>query len=156
MAAANGQTLTQVSDFAGGGTRLGSHAGTRAMSEQAARPAGLAGARLLVVEDQFLLAEDIVETLTEQGAIVVGPVGQLGAALALAASEQLDAAILDVDLGGHSSSPVAEVLERRGVPYVLATAYDIAQLPRTLQTAPRLSKPYVRRELLASVAELIG
>ena len=93
----------------------------------------LAGCRVLVVEDETLIAVEIEETLRELGCVVVGAVGKLDAALRLAAEEALDAAILDVAIRGGHVFPVAERLLARGVPFVLASGYGDWALPETLR-----------------------
>lgn len=107
----------------------------------------LAGCRVLVVEDETLIAVEIEETLRELGCVVVGAVGKLDAALRLAADEALDAAILDVAIRGGHVFPVAEQLLARGVPFVLASGYGDWSLPETLRDQPRLTKPFTPADL---------
>lgn len=83
----------------------------------------LANRRVLVVEDEVLVAMDIEATLEEAGCVVVGPAGTVEAALKLA-EEPLDCAILDVNLGGRSIQPVARALADRGVPHIYVTGYQ--------------------------------
>ena len=114
----------------------------------------LAGCRVLVVEDETLIAVEIEETLRELGCVVVGAVGKLDAALRLAAEEALDAAILDVAIRGGHVFPVAERLLARGVPFVLASGYGDWALPETLRDQPRLTKPFTRHDLEQQVRRL--
>jgi CheY-like chemotaxis protein len=114
----------------------------------------LAGCRILVVEDETLIAVVIEETLQELGCVVVGVVGKLDAALRLAADEALDAAILDVAIRGGPVFPVAEQLLARGVPFVLASGYGDWALPETLRDQPRLTKPFTRHDLEQQVRRL--
>jgi DNA-binding LytR/AlgR family response regulator len=102
----------------------------------------LAGLRVLIVEDEFLLAMEL-ETLVEcGGCIPVGPASSVGQALALIDGEEPDIALLDVNLKGQRATPVAAALQQRGVPYVLITGYSDAQLSEPeLRAAPRLDKP---------------
>lgn len=79
--------------------------------------------RILVVEDDFLVATLLVEILESVGWQVVGPVAHLATALDAAAIEGFDVAVLDVDLGGQTVYPVAEVLDARRVPFVFVTAH---------------------------------
>lgn len=109
--------------------------------------AGLEGRRILVVEDEMIIALSIEETLQELGCVVVGPVGRLDAALRLAGDEALDAAVLDVTIRGGHIYPVAERLLARGVPFVLASGYGEWALPENLRDRPRLTKPFTPQEL---------
>ena len=103
---------------------------------------GLQNRRILLVEDEFLLAVDLEEHLTAAGAVVVGPVSSVDETLALIAQKSpLDAAVLDVNLDGQSVFPVADELVRRGVPLVFATGYDERILPARYADAPCLDKP---------------
>lgn len=98
--------------------------------------------RVLVVEDEFLIALDIQTLLEDLGCEVLGPCPSVAKALALLETELPDLAILDVNLGRERSTPVAEALRDRSVPYGLATGYDAAQLPEpALRDAPRIRKP---------------
>lgn len=113
----------------------------------------LAGRRVLVVEDEALVAVMVADMLEELGVVVVGPAGTLEEGLALAQHETLDAAVLDVNLRGERIDPVAEVLAARGIGFVFATGYGEAPKGPFAAT-PIIDKPYgVERlaELLRSV-----
>src|SRR5262245_7413023 len=86
--------------------------------------------RILVVEDDILVATLLAEILESVDWQVVGPVACLATALDAAASESFDAAVLDVNLGGQNVYPVAEVLDARRVPFVFVTACGREALPR--------------------------
>ncbi|MBB3559016.1 CheY-like chemotaxis protein [Rhizobium sp. BK512] len=88
-----------------------------------------AGKRVLVVEDEFLLAEETRRELVKLGAVVIGPTPRVDDALFLIEDEQIDAAILDVFLSDAMVFPVAERLEELGIPFVFATAYDPSIIP---------------------------
>jgi DNA-binding response OmpR family regulator len=107
----------------------------------------LSGLRVLVVEDDFLIAMDIKQTIERLGGQVVGPIGRLEQAQDLARREVFDAAILDVKLDGDVTFPLAEELLTRGVPTVLATGYDVANLPKHFQGVPHLRKPFHERDV---------
>jgi DNA-binding NtrC family response regulator len=107
-------------------------------------PKLLGGLRLLILEDDYLAALDLAQMVEEQGGTVVGPVARLDQARALADMEGLDGAILDVDLSGETSLPLADELMARGVPVVLCTGYDPAMLPERFAALPRLDKPSTR------------
>ena len=113
--------------------------------------AGLAGLRVLVVEDDMLIAIYITEVLQDLGCVVVGPVSKLDAALRIADDEAMDAAILDVNIRGGHVFPVAERLRARGVPFALASGYGDWALPEAFRNQPRLTKPFTYEELEAQV-----
>jgi len=117
----------------------------------------LAGCRILLVEDNFLLAMEIEGVLSGQGCIVLGPVGTIEQALVLLEGETgPDAAVLDVDLQGRLVTPVAAALLARGVPFVLVTGYADPQLGALeLQGSRRLDKPVSGPELLRTLDQLL-
>jgi CheY-like chemotaxis protein len=103
---------------------------------------GLSGKRILVVEDEFMIAEGLAGMLEQCGVEVVGPAPTVGAALALATTEdQLDCAILDINLRGQMSYPVADALQERGIPFVFATGYDAHAIPERHSHIVRCEKP---------------
>jgi CheY-like chemotaxis protein len=107
----------------------------------------LAGLRILVVEDNLVAALAIEQALQDLGAACVGPAPSVDQALRLA-QENLDGALLDLDLRGELSFAVAEALEARGVPVVFTTGYDQdAMFPARFAAHPRLRKPYSEQEL---------
>ncbi|MDQ3205925.1 MAG: response regulator [Pseudomonadota bacterium] len=116
--------------------------------------APLTGKRILVVEDESILSMLLEEALTDEGASVVGPAASLEAALSLASQADLDAAILDVNLAGVESYPVAELLEQRRVPYVFATAYSRNSNDK-LVSARMIRKPYALRELIDALRAMV-
>jgi CheY-like chemotaxis protein len=99
--------------------------------------------RVLVVEDNYFLATELVEELIDQGAAVIGPASNLSAAMELVEKHEceLDAASLDVNLNGQLVFPVAEMLRAHGIPFVFATGYDVAIIPEALRDVPRIEKP---------------
>ncbi len=117
-------------------------------------PASLAGLRVLVVEDDMLIAVCIEEVLQGLGCVVVGPVSKLDAAMRMADDEALDAAILDINIRGGHVYPVAERLRARGIPFALASGYGDWALPEAFRNQPRLTKPFKAQELEAQVLSL--
>jgi len=119
--------------------------------------ADLAGCRILVVEDNFLLAMEIEDVLGRQGCVVLGPVGTVEQALLLLEREaRPDGAVLDVDLQGRTVTPVAAALIARDVPFVLVTGYADPQLADPeLHGRPRLDKPVSGPDLLRALAHLL-
>ena len=108
----------------------------------------VAGRRVLVVEDDFVIANVIAEAFRAQGAHIVGPAGNLKDALAIATGkEHIDGAVLDVNLRGEMVYPVADVLRSKGVPIVFTTGYDTGDVVSRFADAPCLQKPF-RLELL--------
>jgi DNA-binding LytR/AlgR family response regulator len=98
--------------------------------------------RVLIVEDDYLIAAELVEGFKAGGLEVAGPVGTLKDALAYLESENdIDAAVLDIDLGGQAVYPVADELIRRGIPFVFATGYDDFVIPARYLAFPRYRKP---------------
>ena len=112
----------------------------------------LAGKRILVVEDEFIVAAMICDILEDEGAAVVGPAGTLAEGLRFAQDDPLDAAVLDWNLGGEPGVPVARVLRERGVPFVIATGYGGVQDEFARVTV--LSKPYQPGQLVEALARL--
>ena len=115
----------------------------------------LHGARVLVVEDEPLIALELQAALAERGAQVVGPFCDAAAGLAHAASDDLAAALLDVRLGETSVGPLARALSDRGVPFAFYTGqteYDL--VCREWPAAPVPQKPSPTRQLLAAIERL--
>lgn len=99
--------------------------------------------RILVVEDEIIQAEILQQELEDVGVDVLGPVPSVAAALTLlAAGTPIDAAILDVKLGGEMAFPVAEALRARRVPFIFTTGYDPLSLPSAYAHVPCCEKPY--------------
>ncbi len=106
----------------------------------------LRGRRVLIVEDDYLIAEDLREQLLSCGAVVLGPVACVADALALLEDGAVpDMAILDIGLGGGKVYPVADALRRRGIPFVFATGYDSWSIPDAYADVPRSEKPVALR-----------
>ena len=115
----------------------------------------LQGQKVLVVEDEFLVASLIEEMLETAGCIVAGPIPRVAEALDAADHEDCDLAVLDVNLGGDRIDPVADVLSRRNVPFVFVTGYGAGVLPEAYAGRPRLCKPFKMNELLGVLASLV-
>ncbi|TNC74134.1 response regulator [Rubellimicrobium roseum] len=117
---------------------------------------GLQGKRILVVEDEVIVAMLIEDILTDMGATVVGPAGRVGKALDLLGAEDVDAALLDVNLAGEITTPVAEELRRRGIPFAFATGYGAGGLPEGFAAQPILQKPFQERDLGQIMAQVLA
>ena len=111
--------------------------------------ASLAGLKVLVVEDEALVSMLLEDMLGDLGCEIVGPIMRLAEALAAAEdpAQAMDIAILDVNLAGERSFPVAEALERRGCLFVLATGYDDAGIDERWRNRPMLRKPFLPHQL---------
>ncbi len=110
---------------------------------------------ILVVEDEPILAMALEDMLIDLGQLVVGPASRFDEAMALARSERIDAAILDLNLNGIYSHDIADVLEARGVPVLFATGYGAAISERHAHL-PVLPKPYRLTDLKEALFRLIG
>lgn len=124
--------------------------------EEGSKPRLRRGIRVLVVEDEYLLAQAVSDCLSAADCEVVGPVGNLEEALRRVEEHALDCALMDANLGGSFSLPVVAALAGRGVPTAIISGYDRAALPTELKALPFLQKPVESRELLQLVAKLIA
>ncbi|MFC0409877.1 response regulator [Roseomonas elaeocarpi] len=115
----------------------------------------LEGRRVLVVEDETLVAMLVEDTLLDSGAEVLGPVSTVAAALQLIESEVPDVAVLDLNLAGETSEPIADALVKLKVPFVVASGYGQAGVPTRHANVPVLAKPYAPEELTAALARLV-
>ena len=115
----------------------------------------LAGKRVLVVEDELLVALLVEDTLAEAGCIVVGPFARVRDALAAVQAETVDVALLDVNVAGERVFPVAYALEERGVPFLFLTGYGEAALPRDRPGWDACSKPFYPKQLTDELARKV-
>ncbi len=118
--------------------------------------AGLRKSSVLVVEDEWLIAQMIAAELKEAGYAIVGPAASLDVALTLIAGGGFDAAVLDVNLNGTQCFPLAEALDAKGVPYLFLTGYIQRDLPAPYRHRPTLPKPMGANALVTGVAALLG
>jgi CheY-like chemotaxis protein len=107
---------------------------------------------ILVVEDEFLIALDIVAALENAGVAVVGPASTVGEALAAIEREPLRGALLDAHLGGESAGRIADMLVARGLPFAFVSGYGAESLPPAHRAAPLVRKPFTDRDLLSAIA----
>lgn len=113
----------------------------------------LAGIRVLVVEDEPVVAMHIEDMLLELGCSVIGPCPRLSAGLAAAQAEQIDVAVLDVNLNGEESYPVAQLLRERSIPFAFATGFG--ERKTIFPEAPTLTKPYGIDQLQAVLTTVL-
>jgi CheY-like chemotaxis protein len=113
---------------------------------------GLAGVRVLVVEDEPIIAMTAEDMLAELGCTVVGTAATLAEALEAVARADFDVVLLDINLNGNDSLPVADRLREAGRPFVFTTGYGSV----AAQGAPVVAKPYRLRDLEAAIGEAVG
>lgn len=102
----------------------------------------LEGRNVLVVEDEYFIADDMRRVFEENGATVIGPVGSVEDALAiLSEAPPIDGAVLDINLRQTMVFPIADLLRQRGVPFVFATGYESIVIPERLRDAVHCEKP---------------
>jgi len=117
----------------------------------------LQGCRVLLVEDEFMLADELRAELEDAGAVVIGPFGSLAAAIRLIRTEpRIDGAILDGNLGGELVHPAADLLVERGVPFLFTTGYDPAAIPPRFSTRPQFEKPVSLEAVIHAMIRIIG
>lgn len=116
----------------------------------------LADQRILVVEDEYYLADDLRRLLEKEGAHVVGPFATVRQAADAVQGADLDCAILDVNLQGEFSMPLCSELEKRSVPMIFVTGYDHGGLPEQFRAAPHFTKPVDTRALLKCIVAISG
>jgi CheY-like chemotaxis protein len=116
----------------------------------------LTGRRILVVEDEHMVARSIVRLLKLCGVRVIGAAAPVEDALALLAdNERVDAALLDVNLRGISAHPVADALIARGVPFVFTTGYEMSVIPERYRDAAVVQKPFDPIEISKALLPLV-
>lgn len=114
----------------------------------------LARCRILVVEDEYLLADELSIELSELGAIILGPASNVQAALSLLSDGgALDGAVLDINLGGEPAFPVADRLIAQGVPIIFTTGYDAEAMPERFRNVPRCEKPFSITRMTAAMVK---
>lgn len=111
----------------------------------------LTGRRIMIVEDEALISMMIETYLTDLGCEVVTTASRLDDAVDKAAKVAIDVAMLDVNLDGRLSYPVAEILQSRNIPFVFATGYGVICLPSALQGLPVLPKPFNLDQLASAL-----
>jgi len=111
--------------------------------------------RVLVVEDEALIALQLEDMLTELGCAVIGPASRVRQALELLDGEPVEAAVLDLNIAGELVYPVADKLGNRGLPYIFVTGYGTSGLGEPYRSRPVLEKPFARRALLQALLDTL-
>ena len=112
--------------------------------------------RVLVVEDEAVIAMLVEDMVSDFGSEVVGPVAKITEALRLAHEAELDAAILDINVGGAVIFPVADALQERGIPLIFATGYGSRTVPERYCGSPTLPKPFTYETLAAALRAVLA
>ncbi|MBW9091941.1 response regulator [Rhizobium wenxiniae] len=116
----------------------------------------LEGRRILLIEDEYLVATDLVTALENAGAVVFGPVSDLERAMDIVGSRfALDGAVLDINLDGEMVYPAAAVLSEHSVPIVFVTGYECRSLPEPFARNPCLAKPFNERDLIDALTTIV-
>ncbi|WP_343039311.1 response regulator [Microvirga makkahensis] len=117
------------------------------MTDSVTSDGDLNGLRILVVEDEAAISLLLEDMLLDFGCEVIGPAARLSAALDAVAREQVDLAILDVNVAGEPIYPVAEALAQRSIPFVFSTGYGSAGIRDSFRDRPVLQKPFAQNDL---------
>lgn len=116
----------------------------------------LSGRRVLVVEDESLVAMLLETILEDMGCLPVGPASNVDEGLAMATDESLDAALLDVNVAGRQVFPIADALKARGVPFVFSTGYGEGGLPDEWRGHATVQKPFTEAAIRQALMKIMG
>jgi DNA-binding NtrC family response regulator len=117
--------------------------------------AKLSGHRILIVEDEMLIALGLIDIVAGLGASWVAA-SRVAKALALVATEPFDAALLDMNLAGESAGAVADAMSVRDMPFVITTGYSVEGIPENYRGLPRLTKPYTPGQVEAALLSVLA
>ncbi len=117
---------------------------------------GIQGLRVLVVEDSPVVAPYVHDLLTDLGCMVIGPAINMASARELAQEEQFDVAVVDLHIRGDKIFPILDMLEARGVPFLITSGYADWTMPDKWQDRLRLAKPYTIDMLESALEELLA
>jgi PAS domain S-box-containing protein len=138
--------------------RFGEAAPVRFPASRGAPPglAGLAGKRILLIEDEPLVAMDLEELIRTAGCRIAATAATVAAAMHAVETTPCDAALLDANLGGESVDEIAAALVRKGIPFAFASGHGAEALPPAFRDAPILGKPFEPEQVLAVLAALVA
>jgi len=131
-------------------------AGGQAAPGHGKPPVRPAGRRVLIVEDEAVIAGLIETILGEAGYSIVGPVATLERALATIERERFDAALLDIRINGHDAYAVADVLMKRRIPFIFVSGFTRKQMPAGYRHCAYIAKPFAPDAILALLEEVAG
>ena len=114
------------------------------------------GRKILVVEDESMIAIMLEDMLEDLGYGLAGVAAKPKQALEILAANHVDAAILDVNLDGHSSYEIAAVLEERGIPFLFSTGYAALAVEERFRARPFLQKPFRQEELGRALSAMLA
>lgn len=112
--------------------------------------------RVLIVEDSPVIAVDAEQRLQDAGWFVVGPAYDMNQAMDLAKREQIDAAMVDINIRGEKSFAVMQVLSDRNIPFFITSGYADWSMPEEWRNCPRLQKPYPLGSLVKAIEQLVS
>lgn len=112
--------------------------------------------RVLIVEDSPVIAVDAEQRLQDDGWFVVGPAYDMDQAIDLAKREQIDAAIVDLNIRGEKSFAVMQILHERKIPFLITSGYADWSMPEEWRNHPRMQKPYELDALVGAVCDIGG
>jgi len=121
-----------------------------------ASPSELKGRRILVIEDSPVVGPFTADLLEDLGCAVVGPAPNLAAARELIEEQDFDAALVDIHIRGERVFGLCEMLEAKGVPFILTSGYADWQMPDKLRDRPRLQKPYTIDQVQEALSAVLG
>jgi two-component SAPR family response regulator len=110
---------------------------------------------VLIVEDEMLIALMLQDMVTDAGLVVAGVANTLSTGLALAEETEADLAILDVNLSGEEVYPIAEILTRRGIPFIFSTGYGAGGIRPDFNGAPQIVKPFQQNLLEEALQQVL-
>lgn len=119
-------------------------------------PSLLDGRKILIVEDEFLIAEDLAAMVRRMGGQVLGPAARIATALALLHGEPPDMALLDVNVAGDRVYRVAEALQEARIPFAFTTGYDVSAIDPRFRGWPCLEKPISELVLAEALTGMLG
>jgi DNA-binding NtrC family response regulator len=129
---------------------------TRSQSmPESAKPAGLPSFKILIVEDEYFIAQDLAEAFTDIGSEVLGPVPSIDQAMEVIRDQVVHAAVLDINIQDQMVFPVADILTRRDIPFVFASGYDEKTVPQSYQGVPRWEKPFAAGDIAEFLSDLL-